>query len=90
MAMLRKRILYAGSVQGVGFRCTVRGMASGFPVAGSVRNLPDGRVELVVEGEADSVDAFLNAVAERWSGFITDVDTTIESPQGLSGFTIRR
>ena len=48
VAVNRKRmqVLYAGRVQGVGFRYAVRRLASGFEVTGAVRNLPDGRVEL--------------------------------------------
>ena len=41
---------FSGHVQGVGFRYTTRSVASRFAVTGYVRNLPDGRVELVAEG----------------------------------------
>jgi acylphosphatase len=90
MAMVRSRVLYAGRVQGVGFRWTCQTIARGFPVAGWVRNLPDRRVELVVEGEDAEVTAFLAAVAERWSNSITDASVSDEVPQGLAGFTVRR
>jgi acylphosphatase len=90
MATVRKRVLYSGRVQGVGFRYTAQNIARGFPVAGSVRNLPDGRVELVAEGEAADVATFLAAVAEYWSGSVTDAAETDELPQGLAGFTVRR
>ena len=56
------RILYSGHVQGVGFRYTVRSVATGFEVAGVVRNLPDGRVELVAEGERAELTAFREAI----------------------------
>ena len=46
MALTACRIFYEGGVQGVGFRYTVKQIASGYDVAGWVRNLPDGRVEL--------------------------------------------
>lgn len=58
------RIYYAGSVQGVGFRYTVKSTAAGFEVTGTVRNLPDGRVELVAEGSQDELDAFRQAIRE--------------------------
>jgi acylphosphatase len=90
MAMVRKRILYAGRVQGVGFRYTTQGIARGFPVAGYVRNLPDGRVELVAEGEGSEVSAFLARVADHWAGSVTDAAETDEPVQGLAGFAIRR
>jgi acylphosphatase len=62
----RKRIcvLYSGQVQGVGFRYTVRSVASGFEVTGTVRNLPDGRVELLGECTGDELQAFVQAIRE--------------------------
>ena len=56
------QVLYAGRVQGVGFRYAVRRLASGFEVTGAVRNLPDGRVELLAEGSQDELDAFRQAI----------------------------
>ncbi|HWQ92492.1 MAG TPA: acylphosphatase, partial [Clostridia bacterium] len=44
------QIYYSGSVQGVGFRYTVKSAATGYEVTGVVRNLPDGRVEMLAEG----------------------------------------
>ncbi len=60
----RIQILYSGHVQGVGFRYTARGVARGYDVVGAVRNLPDGRVELVAEGERDELEAFREAIRE--------------------------
>lgn len=65
MARERRRVLYSGRVQGVGFRITAQDMARRFEVAGYVRNLPDGRVELVAEGEPDELDAFLKVVRSQ-------------------------
>jgi acylphosphatase len=58
------QVWYAGRVQGVGFRYTAKSVASGFEVTGTVRNLPDGRVELVAEGAQDELEAFRQAVRE--------------------------
>ena len=44
--MTARRVLYEGHVQGVGFRFATKNIARGFDVVGTVRNLPDGRVEL--------------------------------------------
>ena len=52
MPRVRRRVYFSGRVQGVGFRFTCQSLARGFEVAGYVRNLPDGRVELVAEGES--------------------------------------
>ena len=49
--MISLQVFYEGSVQGVGFRWTIRNIAKGFDVIGWVRNLPDGRVELQVAGD---------------------------------------
>ena len=52
---IRKTIYYSGRVQGVGFRWTTRRIACEYDVTGYVMNLPDGRVELAVEGPAKVV-----------------------------------
>jgi acylphosphatase len=64
MSRQRLTVLYSGHVQGVGFRYTARSVAMGFEVTGSVRNLPDGRVELVAEGERPELEAFRQAVRD--------------------------
>src|SRR5476649_1637601 len=61
-ARRRMKIFYSGRVQGVGFRYTARTVAAGFEIAGYVRNLPDGRVELAAEGDAAELDAFRAAM----------------------------
>lgn len=62
--MAAYQVFYEGRVQGVGFRWTVKSIANGFDVTGSVRNLDDGRVELQVSGEKDEIDAFLEAITD--------------------------
>lgn len=61
-------ILYAGPVQGVGFRYTVKITAHGFEITGNVRNLDDGRVELMAEGGQEELEAFLQAIRESEVG----------------------
>lgn len=58
------QIFYSGHVQGVGFRYTAKSVAAGFEVVGYVRNLPDGRVELVAEGTAEELEAFRQAIRD--------------------------
>jgi acylphosphatase len=60
--MTALRVFYEGRVQGVGFRWAVRDVARGYDVCGTVKNLVDGRVELVVCG-AEAAE-FLKAVRE--------------------------
>jgi acylphosphatase len=82
---------YEGRVQGVGFRYTARRIAAGFDVAGYVRNLADGRVELVASGDEEEVDGFLEALREsELAGHIDgEVAAEIVKPAGLRGFEIR-
>jgi acylphosphatase len=89
MAIVCKRVVYAGQVQGVGFRFTAKGLATNHPVAGYVRNLPTGEVELLAQGESDSVEAFLAAVARRMAGYITNTTVEEAAPSGQTGFQIR-
>lgn len=56
----------------MGFRYTTHAIARGYDVRGFVRNLPDGRVELVAEGEREAVDAFLAEIRERMASHIRD------------------
>ena len=70
--MIAKLVHYTGRVQGVGFRATAASIAQSYPVTGWVRNLPDGRVQLLAEGEDKDVQAFLAAVRAYWRDQITD------------------
>lgn len=62
----QQRIVYfAGRVQGVGFRYTTCRLAGGRQVSGYVKNLSDGRVEVVAEGTAEEIDRLLNDIREQ-------------------------
>ena len=86
------RILYSGSVQGVGFRYTVRSVAAGYEVTGTVRNLPDGTVELVVEGAKEELEAFRQGIRDSGlDGHIRDEAVQwSEAHGGFRGFEIVR
>jgi acylphosphatase len=88
--MIRRTVLFSGQVQGVGFRYTARNIAGRFEVAGYVKNLPDGRVEAVIEGEEDEIARFIGAVSEEMSPGIRDVKTHDSPGTGeFSRFEIR-
>jgi acylphosphatase len=87
----RRRVYFAGQVQGVGFRFTCQSLARRFDVAGHVRNLSDGRVELLAEGESREVDAFVTAIRLEMNSYIKEITMEPESFSNfpLSGFSIR-
>jgi acylphosphatase len=89
--MVSKRVFYEGRVQGVGFRYTVRSLATGYEVVGWVKNLIDGRVELEVQGDADEVDAFLEAILDSQLRYHISrfVAKEIPAKSGVKGFEIR-
>lgn len=88
--MQRRQVTYSGQVQGVGFRYTARTIAESFAVGGYVRNLPDGRVELVAEGSTGELDRFLDELAEQMSDRIRSVDCDRRPALGeFADFTIR-
>jgi len=88
--MTARHVFYEGRVQGIGFRYTARQLATGFDVTGWVRNLPDGRVEMLAAGASDELEAFLQAIRDsQLASFIRN--ETIEqtpAPAGLRGFEI--
>jgi acylphosphatase len=86
----RLHCYYSGRVQGVGFRYTVKNLAIQYNVSGYVRNLPDGRVELVMEGPDTELEQLAQAVADRMAGYIRAVDKlTLPATGEFSHFTIR-
>ena len=87
--IVRQRITYSGRVQGVGFRYTTQRLARGVAVTGFVRNLPNGNVELVVEGTAAEIQRLRDLVAQAMAENIGGTEITEEPPEGLTGFTIR-
>jgi acylphosphatase len=85
----RRHVVVQGHVQGVFFRETTRRRALAAGVAGWVRNLPDGTVEAVFEGERDAVEHLVAYVREGPRGARVDwADVQAEEPEGLAGFHV--
>ena len=81
---------FSGRVQGVGFRWQTQAFARKLGLSGWVRNLPDGRVELVVEGERHLLDDFLTALEKEFRGCVTERNVqTRPAAGGLASFEIR-
>jgi acylphosphatase len=89
-ARVRTTVYYSGQVQGVGFRATAASVARDFDVTGYVRNLPDGRVELVAEAAPAELDRFLDGLAKRMQPCIERAERrTAPAAGGLHRFAIR-
>ena len=69
---MRKKINYKGRVQGVGFRWNTEKAVHSFDVTGYVKNLPNGSVELLLEGNSGEVLKAEMAVEERMRGYWTE------------------
>ena len=89
--LVARRYLISGRVQGVGFRLLGEARASAEGVHGWVRNLADGRVEALLEGDATAVERVESAVWRGPSGAsVDDVEVEPTAPSGRAmGFSIR-
>jgi len=85
-----RRYIISGRVQGVGFRFFAETAAMREGIDGWVRNLPDGRVEVAAEGDADAMDRFERAMRHGPpAARVDDVDVTENVPTGATGFSTR-
>jgi acylphosphatase len=73
---------FEGFVQGVGFRYAAERIAQDYAVTGYVKNLPDGRVEIKVEGEPNEIDMFLDALSQRMARYIKKTTRKEFLPEG--------
>ena len=77
----RAHLYYTGRVQGIGFRYTAESIAQRLQLTGWVKNLPDGRVELVCEGPRESIEALVSEIEESSLGrHIQKTDCRWEEP----------
>lgn len=86
----RAHVFVSGSVQGVGYRMSAYDIATYFGLNGWVRNLPDGRVEAVFEGDRAVVEKMIRWCHQGTSASVVkDVAVEYEATEGISGFEIR-
>lgn len=80
MADIAKHIIFSGRVQGVGFRFTARRIAGRYGLRGLVRNLPNGTVEMFVQGDANDLARCLRDIGEAFAGYVRDTKIEDASP----------
>lgn len=76
---IAKQVRFIGTVQGVGFRYTARNRAAQFKVTGYVMNLPNGDVDMLVQGFAENVDLAIDAIKQDFADFLEKVQVN-ETP----------
>ena len=81
MTQTARRIIFAGRVQGVGFRFTAFNIAHRYGLTGQVRNLPDGTVEMIAQGNSDAIADCVNDIKESFGGYITATKVEEVGPQ---------
>jgi len=87
--MVRAHVYISGKVQGVGYRLSTQSEAVKLGIKGWVRNVPDGRVEAVFEGEQQAVDQII-----QWchqgprAAVVKEVQVEYETPEGLPEFQV--
>lgn len=87
--MTAKQIIFTGRVQGVGFRYTAHSIARGCGLSGFVRNLADGDVEMLAQGQAEDIDDCLNQLKETFADCIRDIQIEdVEPDVRLKDFRI--
>jgi len=91
MARVTELIHFSGHVQGVGFRMSTQRLARGSNVVGYVKNLADGRVEMVATAEPDAISRLIARLQGLYGPGIENIDrqpgTEVEE---FSGFTVQR
>ncbi len=87
--MVRSHTFFLGSVQGVGFRYTTQRFANDLKLTGWVKNLPDGRVEMMVEGPRERIETLIFKLDQHYGAKITrkEVDW-LDARSQFKGFEV--
>lgn len=89
--MFKAHIFYKGMVQGVGFRYTTERFAKMLGLYGWVKNLVDGRVEIIVEGEKEKIERLCEQLSAHFGSYIQDVSISYsENLEDFTDFQIRK
>jgi acylphosphatase len=78
----RVHVFFEGRVQGVGFRFTAQEFARESGVVGQAKNLPDGRVEIIAEGDEERLSQFLSHIKDYFRRYIRDARVLWLDPSG--------
>lgn len=81
--MVQAHIFYSGIVHGVGFRFTAERFAQELGVNGWVRNLSDGRVEIVAESSKENVQEFIDRLDQHFNQYIKSKEVDFSSSKGI-------
>lgn len=73
MGQVARRIVFSGRVQGVGFRFTAHGAANRYQLVGFVRNLMDGTVEMIAQGNPEDIDDCIRDIEEKYAGTLGQI-----------------
>ncbi len=80
----QRKILFSGRVQGVGFRMTAVHLGRDLALNGTVRNMPDGRVELMIEGTAAQIETLIERLREHFGAFVRTIEQTALEPAAFA------
>ena len=84
MSILKAHIYFKGRVQGVGFRYMTQRFAKNLGLVGWVKNLPDGRVEILAQGEKNKIQNLLDELNNHFKGHIQDCQADMH--EGLDSY----
>jgi acylphosphatase len=83
MSQIAKHIIFSGQVQGVGFRFTAFNIANRHQLTGFVRNLPDGTVEMLIQGTSGAIDDCIRDIEKEFGGYIRETEIKEIPPNPL-------